>query len=227
MDKSTSLDEFTIYADDSNHISLLHAFLEKKIPSQSLTNKKTRAVWLIEVNDTKYIVKWTVQRLKQLHEKTKYYFKGSYYPNLQKRIAVAKKNGCDTVGDIYVVAENKQKTFIETYLLVEYVEGIQLYLLGDNYINYKNSIQKAVKQLHQHGLASCDLNHYNILIDDNKIKFIDLSDNGIFAVAKAKDARQLKRFYNIDLNERKGILYHLIGLRDLTIKLSRNIRHKK
>lgn len=227
MDKSTSLDKFTFYADDSNHISLLHAFLEKKIPSQSLTNKKTRAVWLIEVNNTKYIVKWSIQRLQQLHEKVKYFLKGSYYPNLQQRIKKAKQNGCDTVGDIYVVAENKQKTFIETYLLSEYVEGVQLYQFGDDYVHYKDMIKETISQLHQFGLASCDLNHFNILISNNKIKLIDLSDNGIFAVAKAKDARQLKRFYNIDLNKNKGILYHLIGLRDRTITFSRKIRHKK
>lgn len=228
MIKSTSLDNFTIYTLNDSYLTILNEFLAGNIPYTIISDKETRAVWVIEVAGKKYTVKWNYEKINHFDKKLKIFLQGTFYPNLLKRIKKAKSQGCDIVGSIYIVAEYRNANGLETYLLSEYVEGKPLWQFGDDWINYKEAIKTTVKQLHQYGLASSDLNGFNILIaPDNKVKIIDLSDDGFFPIAKVKDARQLKRFYDIEFNTNQGFLYHLIGLRDNLIKLSRKIRNKK
>lgn len=227
MIKPISLDNFTIYANNNDYINMLNQFLANQIPYKILNEKKTRAVWLIEVKGKKYTVKWDNEKISHFDQKIKLILLGSFYPNLQQRIEKAKQLGCDLVGSIYVVAQHKTRHNLETFLLSEFVEGTPIRELGDDYSAFTSKIKTAVQQLHQFGLASCDLNPFNILLTkNNDIKFIDLSDNGMYCIAKAKDARHLKRFYDIDLNDKPGILYHLVGLRDQWIKFSRKLRNK-
>lgn len=228
MIKPINLNDFTVQSVDNYYVNILSLFFDNQIPYQVLTEKKTRAVWLIEIENKKYTIKWDCEKINHLDQKIKLKFQGAFYPNLMKRIEKAKQMGCKLVGSIYVVAQRKKGNILETYLLSEYVEGVPIKNFGEDYSPYQTKIKEAVKQLHQFRLASCDLNPFNILLtDNNEIKIIDLSDNGMFCIAKAKDARHLKRFYNINLNNRPGILYHLVGLRDKWIKLSRKLRNKK
>ena len=228
MIKSTSLENFTIHASDNQYVTILKQFLSKQIPYQTLTEKKTRAVWLIEVDGKKYTIKWDSEKIAHFDQKIKLFLQGSFYFNLQQRIEKAKQQGCNLVGSIFVVAQYRTHNILETFLLSEYVEGKPIKDFCDDYSPLTMKIKTAVKQLHQYGLASCDLNPFNILLNENNdIKFIDLSDNGMFCIAKAKDARHLKRYYDINLNEKPGLLYHFVGLRDKWIKFSRKLRNKK
>ncbi len=92
-------------------------------------------------------------------------------------------SGVVQILDYFSVWENK-------FLVLEFVEGVSLYSWvsahypfsknadTDNYFNkvikIVENLKKIIFQMHQNGIAMCDLQHQNILIDENmKIKIID------------------------------------------------------
>ena len=49
MIKHINLNDFTVQSVDNYYVNILSQFFDNQIPYQVLTEKKTRAVWLIEI----------------------------------------------------------------------------------------------------------------------------------------------------------------------------------
>ncbi|WP_300761459.1 lipopolysaccharide core heptose(II) kinase RfaY [Helicobacter sp. UBA3407] len=102
---------------------------------------------------------------------------------------------------------------LESYIIYKYIERTQLSNFWD-ITPYLKEISNLIVKLHSYGLASNDIWSENFILDSKeRLKIIDLSDNGFLSICQANDWLALKRFYGIEA-ENKSIFYYLISWRN-------------
>lgn len=209
------------------YVKILRDFHQGKIRYQALSSgSQDRKVYLIEVDGTKYVLKWERERDPRLEKRISRFIFGPYYSRLIYRVTAARQEGCTKTADVYAVAEKvRHREAVETYILAEYIEGKPLGEL-DDFSPYKEEIKACVEDLHNHRLASNDIHPGNIILTNRGLRIIDLSDAGSLAICRVNDAFALKKFYDIDLRI-NNVIYYLIGLRNKFRDYSRKLRGKK
>ncbi|MEC5317642.1 lipopolysaccharide core heptose(II) kinase RfaY [Brenneria populi subsp. brevivirga] len=209
------------------YVQVLRDFCLGKIPYQELSSGSVdRKVYLINVDNAKYVLKWERERDPRLEKRISRFIFGPYYSRLIYRVAAAREQGCTKTADVYAVAEKvRHREALETYVLTEYIEGKPLAELSD-FSPYKEEIKTCIEDLHRHRLASNDIHPGNIILTGDGLRIIDLSDAGSLTVCRVNDAFALKKFYDIDLRI-NNVMYLLIGLRNKFRAFSRKLRGKK
>ncbi|MGL4860740.1 MAG: lipopolysaccharide core heptose(II) kinase RfaY [Enterobacteriaceae bacterium] len=228
--KESCSDGFLVYQknDGTNYLTILEDFKAGKIAWQALNSgNPQRDVFLIEVDGKKYILKWDRELDPRLEKRLWQFISGPYYSGLIQRVAAAKQEGCNIIGDIYLVAERSRwRQSIEAYVLAEYLPGEPLGSLPPEQIqHYKPTIANTVQTLHRYQLASNDLHAGNFIITPQGLKLIDLSDRGALAICQANDLLALRRLYQIELPP-SGWVYHLIAGKEKLKRFSRRLRGK-
>lgn len=220
---------FHVYEKSRNggYVQILRDFSQGKISYKPLNSgSEDRKVYLIDVEGTKYVLKWEKELDPRLEKRISRFIFGPYYSRLIYRVAAARKQGCTRTANIYAVAEKvRHREAQETYILAEYIEGTPLAELHD-LSPYKAEIKACVENLHRHRLASNDIHPGNLILSTDGIRVIDLSDSGSLTICQVNDAFALKKFYDIDL-KMHNFIYSLIGFRNRFRDFSRKIRGKK
>ena len=115
-------------------------------------------------------------------------------------------------------------------MLMEYIDGKVLSEFENKKIlSYKKDIIKAIQDLHKNRLSSNDIAPWNIMISNEKLKIIDLSDDTIYCISKVKDIMEACRYYEIDINKinfKKGIIYYYPTLRNKIRAILKTIKGK-
>ena len=97
-------------------------------------------------------------------------------------------------------------------------------------VNDYNGISFALRDLHAHGLALCDLHPSNILIGTDGVRIIDLNNRGLLCLSVAKDINRARMRYGIDIRPtglRLRISCWYESLLDLLRQLKRRIGIRK
>lgn len=110
-------------------------------------------------------------------------------------------------------------------MIIEYIDGVELSDMEDIDDELRNKIKESIKSLHQHGMVSGDPHRGNFIIENNKVRIIDLSGKRASASRKAKDRVDLERHYNIP-NDIKDFGYLMLMYRKKIRALMRRLKGK-
>lgn len=188
-------------------------------------------VSIIDVEGRKLALKKDGMPIRGLERKLWRRLFGPFHSGLMPKVNQAVLAGCDVIVDIYLVAEKMRGGLVmETFILMDYVEGRNLYQLGD-IAPYRQILTEAFKKLHDHGLSLGDPNPSNIMLTDSgQIKMFDFSVRGTQWTGRAKDRIKCRKFYGIDI-PRRSFLDKFIDLGVLLnlkkTALSRRLRGKR
>lgn len=212
---------------DIDYWQVIDDYIQGKIVGKNLNSgNMERSVARITINGKNYIIKCEKERDSRLEKRIMRMVHGPYFSRLLYRLVRAQNQGCTITNDIYFVAEKMRcRESIETWIIAEYVEGTVLSEVSD-ITPYYREIAALINQLHAYDLASNDIHAGNLVLTDNGLKIIDLSDFGHLAICKANDLIALKRFYGIE-PDKKNFMYQFIMLRNNMRHWSRKIRGKK
>ncbi len=124
-------DGFTIQAinDGCDYWSLIDRFRRGNLPIEALPNRKPhiRKVFIVHYSGRKFVLKWQMAREPHLERLLWHYLAGPHYSTIMRKVAIAKKNGCDNTQAIYLTAESMNGRICEqSFILSEYLEGENL-----------------------------------------------------------------------------------------------------
>lgn len=226
---TTKKNGYRVYQKESaiDYWQVIDDYTQGKLVGKNLNSGNIeRSIARISVDGKSYIIKCEKERDSRFEKRIMRMLSGPYFSRLLYRLVRAQNQGCTITNDIYFVAEKMHcRESLETWIIAEYVEGTVLSEISD-ITPYYPEITALVNQLHSYGLASNDIHAANLVLTDEGIKIIDLSDFGSFAICRANDLIALKRFYGIN-PEKKSLTYHFIMLRNSIRHWSRKMRGKK
>lgn len=201
----------TLYVknNDKFYESIFHDFLHFRLNiTKVFRSIDDTKVVLIDTERGPYVLKVFVPRDRKFERILKSFVKGDYYENLIKQTDRVREEGLNFVNDFYFLAEKKIFNFSSVFImLIEYIEGIEVFSMGELDDQVVNGITQAVYNLHDHGMVSGDPHPGNFILTPDGIKIIDLSGKKATASLKMKDLLDLERHYGVALKGKTFTYY--------------------
>ncbi|CBG90890.1 lipopolysaccharide core heptose(II) kinase RfaY [Citrobacter rodentium] len=225
----SKIKDFVVFTNENNskYINVLNDFLsyDMKVIKIFRSIDDTK-VFLIDTDYGKLILKVFSPKVKKTERFFKSLIKGDYYERLFSQTEKVRSEGLHSLNDFYLLAERKTLRFVHTYIMIiEYIDGVELSDMEDIDDELRNKIKESIKSLHQHGMVSGDPHRGNFIIENNKVRIIDLSGKRASASRKAKDRVDLERHYNIP-NDIKDFGYLMLMYRKKIRALMRRLKGK-
>ncbi len=193
---------YKIVAKSAEHRALFDKLLRGEIPKKPLlVDNEKNFVYQAEIDGKRFVFKRVNEEQCKFDSRLWYFFTGPFYSRLMRSVHKALESGCSVIPDMYVVAEKISfRRAIDTYLLTEYLDGTVL-PESDQARPYHGKIVDAFHELHKYGLSLGNVKGGNLVYDAQRdqVRMIDLSNRGIQAIGRAKDAYKLRRIWGIHL----------------------------
>lgn len=198
------VDDFNLYVKDDgfDYWGLIEQFRMGFLPVRELKNRHpdVRRVFVVEADGRKLLLKWEMAREKSIEKLAWQFFTAPFYSRLMRKVNKAVNAGCDVMQDMYLVAERVSGRICrEAFAITDYIEGRHI-TTPEEERRHGQAIIDAMRTLHAHGLAVCDIHHSNMLVTDDGVKFIDLTCRGTTLLSQAKDVARLKARLNLHLD---------------------------
>lgn len=197
-------DGFNLYLKDDgfDYWSLIEQFRMGFLPVRELRNRqpRLRRVFVVEADGRKFLLKWEMAREKNVEKLIWHFLTAPFYSRLMRKVNKAVNAGCDVMQDMYLVAERVSgRVCHEAFAITEYIEGRHI-STPEEEARHGQAIIDAIRVLHAHGLAVCDIDHSNMLLTDDGVRFIDLTFRGTTFLSQAKDVARLRARLNLRLD---------------------------
>lgn len=123
----------------------------------------------------------------------------TYYTRIMRMVNRAVEEGCDVTQDYYLVAEKTLSPFRqEVWVLLHYLNGDSLGEKPDFPV-WRGRLMETVATLLRHGLTMDDLTLHNFLVEEGKIRAIDISCRPFTRLQAVKMAIKMKARYGLEL----------------------------
>lgn len=186
MLKQFMIDGWTCLASDAdaNAPVLFEKFLNGKLPSESvalLSDGVTGKVFKIEFAGKKYVLKHDGKRVRRFEKLVKSFFAGSAAFRLLRGLHRAAADSPEARGgfaEVYLVADRRKGRFVlESFVLMEFVEGTPVGSIPDGLARYGNACARIVRTLHAYGIIHGDVHPWNFIAtpDGGRVAAIDIS----------------------------------------------------
>ncbi|MGL6063953.1 MAG: lipopolysaccharide core heptose(II) kinase RfaY [Fusobacteriaceae bacterium] len=169
--------------------------LENKIEKIELQRNKYSVVYKIKINDINYILKEFIDNPK---EKNMLYIKNKIYKSSARRLFIKTKEledkGYNNLCPCYFVAEKKNSKKIRSFVIMEYIVGIEVDKIKGKSDLLKENLYLALRELHNQEIVSGDPNPTNFIINETKeIKLIDINAKRANFIKITKDIERFNR----------------------------------
>ncbi len=197
------VDGFTIHVreDGYDYLGLYRRLRDGTEPVKVLLyDDAEHYVHLVERDDRAFVFKRFGELDGKIDTKIWRFLAGPFYSGLMRAVNRAVSEGCESVQDVYLVAEKMSgRLAYDNYILVEFVQGATMETLPD-IGPYRKAIAAAFADMHGHGLSLGNVKTGNlVLTESGTVRIIDLSNRGTQLIGRAKDSIKVKRLWGIDL----------------------------
>lgn len=213
--RTTHYQDYTILLknDQVDYLGMFKRFCDGELETEAIpVSHSMHKVWRAKYADKTYIIKLDQEKPKHLENKIWAWLQGPFYSKQMKGVRKAIANGCQSVPDIYLVAEKRGRFLCESSIIImEFITGTKHSPQDKSKAAHK-LLADAMLDIHKHGLALGDCNAGNFLITENGCKIIDLSWHGSALIGKAQDITAMQRRYGISIPaknaaEKMALLY--------------------
>ncbi|MDR3260197.1 MAG: lipopolysaccharide biosynthesis protein [Fusobacteriaceae bacterium] len=168
---------FDVFYFKKKELDLGKNIIDKKyIIDSILKESKRNYVAVVKINDVKYLLKEPRNEYRLIQRHIMSFFKKgealTTLLNIRNHIA----NGLIEYGIPYTAIVKRKNGFIEySAILFEYYVGkpVGEYPVGEDSVFYKNIVLEVCKKIHKLDIYHGDVNVWNFIIADNKIKILD------------------------------------------------------
>ena len=186
MLKRFMIGEWTCLASDAdaNAPVLFEKFLSGALPKESvalLSDGITGEVFKIEFAGKKYVLKRDRKRKHRFEKLVTSFFAGSNAFRLLRGLHRAASDSPDARGgfaEVYLAADRRKWRFVlESFVLMEFVEGTGVGSLPDGLARYGNACARIIRTLHAYGVIHGDVHPWNFIVspDGGRVAAIDIS----------------------------------------------------
>lgn len=220
MIKSYKFNGWTVsfLEEKSSAKELFEAFITGAIPADAVTvlaNGTTGIVRKIEVEGGGYIIKHDLRKKHRFEFLVQSFFVGS---NATRQLRKLDKAGAalyegDGAARVFLTADRICcRCVLESFVLMEYVKGREIYSIPDGRVRYGSRCAKIVSNLHEHDLVHGDIHPGNFMLDDTSglIRAIDISGKRATAYQRAFDKIRVEEHFGIRLDKKPGFWEKLV-----------------
>ncbi len=186
MLKRFMIGEWTCLASDAdaNAPVLFEKFLSGALPKESvalLSDGITGEVFKIEFAGKKYVLKRDRKRKHRFEKLVTSFFAGSNAFRLLRGLHRAASDSPDARGgfaEVFLAADRRKCRFVlESFVLMEFVEGTGVGSLPDGLARYGNACARIIRTLHAYGVIHGDVHPGNFIVspDGGRVAAIDIS----------------------------------------------------
>lgn len=210
-----SLGDFNLYIEngDEKFKEIFSRFISKEIESEVVAQNKYSSVYFLEFNGVKYVLKkFNENPKKKITRGLECIFFKSTARKMFDKSQASHKAGFSKVVKIYLAADKKEIVTKESYILMEFIDGIEVEKLGRLNNSFKTRLFNVLEKMHEHNIISGDPNPKNfILSKDGRIRIIDFTKRDKNPFYCGKDIGIFNRIYetNFKKNSLPLLLYNL------------------
>lgn len=192
---------------DVNALPLFRKFIEGALSCakvELLSNGPTGPVYKIEFEGRKYVLKHDLRKRHRFDFLVQSLIRGSNAFRLLRSLEKASEKTPEETGfaRVFLVADRRLfgRVVLESFILMEFVEGLLVSTIPDGIVRYKNECVRIVRWLHENNIVHGDVHPGNFIVDaqTQRVKVIDIAGKYPTELQKAFDCIRTEEKFGVE-----------------------------